>query len=60
MNIMKLKLETCPEGKTDGTCKKTDCAMQDGKWKGEEMPQLEIDFNEESSQYNISCLDYEE
>lgn len=60
MNIMEFNLEKCPKGKIDSTCKKVDCALQEGKWKGEEMPSLEISFNEKTGQYDIDCQDYEE
>lgn len=56
---MKLKIEKCPEGLVNGKCKTQDCIYQEGKWKGENMPALEIEIDS-PEMYKITCNDLEE
>lgn len=58
---MELKIEKCPEGLVNGKCKTQDCIYQEGKWKGESIPNLEIEaIDAKPGTYKITCQDMEE
>ncbi|HMW08758.1 MAG TPA: hypothetical protein PKL30_22755 [Leptospiraceae bacterium] len=56
-----IKIDSCPEGALNGTCKTEDCIFQEGKWKGENVPALSINQDEkEKLNWRITCDDMTE
>jgi hypothetical protein len=50
---MKLKLDKCPEGSE--TCKTKNCIYQQGELKGNDIPSLYIDNNDDNAEYIVTC-----
>jgi hypothetical protein len=55
--IMNIEIKSCPEGLINGKCKTENCIYQEGKWKGEDVPSLEIEASEKAGEFKIICSD---
>lgn len=56
-----IKIESCPGGAINGSCKTEDCIYQDGKWRGQNAPSLSIGQDEkDKSKWVITCDDQTE
>lgn len=56
MNMLEIK--QCPHGRMDGKCTHR-CIFQDGKWKDEEIPTIEIE-KQDDGKLIVICTDAEE
>jgi len=54
-----MDLEKCPHGDNRGNCLKIGCVFQQDKWKGNEIPCVEIE-EAGKGKYKIVCHDAEE
>ena len=40
---MEVEIKNCPQGQVNAKCKTEDCIYQEGKWRGDNVPDLAIE-----------------
>lgn len=53
---MDVKIEHCPQGSVNAKCKTEDCIYQEGKWRGDNVPDLAVSQKEKNI-FVITCND---
>jgi len=53
---MEIKIDSCPQGQVNAKCKTEDCIYQEGKWRGDNVPDLAVSQKEKNI-FVITCND---
>jgi len=53
---MEVEIKSCPQGQVNAKCKTEDCIYQEGKWRGDNVPDLAVSQKDKNI-FVITCND---